>query len=99
MVGSLPSYDFLTELKEITFGEGDYKEPIVRTYEEYRRTHEEMYQGRDDKFICLMDLALMAMRKLKAEGKLDDQEESEEMNACSIVGSSGCRWRGRRVAD
>ena len=41
--------------------------------------------GRKDKFICLMDLALMAMRKLKAEGKLADQEESEEINACSIV--------------
>ena len=76
---------FSTELKDITFGEGDYKEPIVKTYEEYRKTHEQMYQGRDDKFICLMDLALMAMRKLKAEGKLNDQEESEEINACSIV--------------
>ena len=52
---------------------------------DYRKTHEEMFQGRDDKFICLMDLALMAMRKLKAEGKLQDQEESEEINACSIV--------------
>ena len=41
--------------------------------------------ARKDKFVCLMDLALMAMRKLKAEGKLNDQEESEEINACSIV--------------
>ncbi len=32
-----------------------------------------------------MDLALMAMKKLKAEGKLEDQEESDEINACSIV--------------
>ena len=44
-----------------------------------------MYKGRDDKFVCLMDLALMAMRKLKREGKLQDQEESDEINACSIV--------------
>ena len=44
-----------------------------------------MYKGRDDKFVCLMDLALMAMKKLKAEGKLADQEESDEINACSIV--------------
>ena len=43
------------------------------------------FKGRDDKFICLMDLALMAMRKLKKEGKLQDQEESDEINACSIV--------------
>ena len=76
---------FSTELKEVTFGEGDYREPLVKTYEDYLNTHREMYQGRDDKFVCLMDLALMAMRKLKAEGKLEDQEESEEINACSIV--------------
>ncbi len=44
-----------------------------------------LYKGRDDKFVCLMDLALMAMKKLKAEGKLADQEESDEINACSIV--------------
>ena len=35
--------------------------------------------------MCLMDLTLMAMRKLKKEGKLNDQEESDEINACSIV--------------
>ena len=46
---------------------------------------EEIFKGRKDKFVCLMDLALMAMRKLKAEGKLQDQEESDEINACSIV--------------
>ena len=46
---------------------------------------EVLYKDRDDKFICLMDLALMAMKKLKSEGKLQDQEESDEINACSIV--------------
>lgn len=76
---------FSTELKDITFGEGDYKEPIVRTYHQYLKDHSEIFAGREDKFICLMDLALMAMRKLKKEGKLQDQEESEEINACSIV--------------
>ena len=44
-----------------------------------------MYAGRDDKFVCLMDIALMAMKKLRKEGKLEDLEESEEINACSIV--------------
>ena len=76
---------FSTELKEVSFGEGDYREPMVRTYEDYLKAHSEIYKGRDDKFVCLMDLALMAMKKLKAEGKLEDQEESEEINACSIV--------------
>ena len=76
---------FSTELKDITFGEGDYRKPIEDTYRQYAADHEEIFKGRDDKFICLMDLALMAMRKLKREGKLEDQEESDEINACSIV--------------
>ena len=76
---------FSTELTSVKFDEGDYKTPIEKTYEEYLDTHKNMYKGRDDKFVCLMDLALMAMKKLKAEGKLADQEESDEINACSIV--------------
>ncbi len=76
---------FSTELKNVTFGEGDYKEPLVKTYEKYLADRQVIYKDRDDKFVCLMDLALMAMKKLKAEGKLMDQEESDEINACSIV--------------
>ena len=76
---------FSTELKTVEFGEGDYKDPIVKTYEKYLSDRQVIYKDRNDKFVCLMDLALMAMKKLKAEGKLQDQEESEEINACSIV--------------
>ena len=76
---------FSTELTDVKFDEGDYKEPIVKTYEKYLADREVLYKGRDDKFVCLMDLALMAMKKLKSEGKLVDQEESDEINACSIV--------------
>ena len=76
---------FSTELTDVKFGEGDYKAPIENTYKEYLADREVLYKGRDDKFVCLMDLALMAMKKLKAEGKLADQEESDEINACSIV--------------
>ncbi|MDO5136610.1 MAG: phosphoribosylformylglycinamidine synthase [Eubacteriales bacterium] len=76
---------FSTELTDVSFGEGDYKEPIVRTYHRYLSDREDLYKGRTDKFVCLMDLALTAMKKLKAEGKLADQEESDEINACSIV--------------
>ena len=76
---------FSTELTSVKFDEGDYKTPIEKTYKEYLDAHKNMYKGRDDKFVCLMDLALMAMKKLKAEGKLADQEESDEINACSIV--------------
>ena len=76
---------FSTELTEVSFGEGDYRTPIEETYRQYLADHSEIFKGREDKFVCLMDLALMAMRKLKKEGKLADQEESDEINACSIV--------------
>ncbi len=76
---------FSTELTDVTFGEGDYRVPIEETYRQYLADHSEIFKGREDKFVCLMDLALMAMRKLKKEGKLADQEESDEINACSIV--------------
>ncbi|MDD6305714.1 MAG: phosphoribosylformylglycinamidine synthase [Clostridiales bacterium] len=76
---------FSTELKDVAFDEGYYAATMKETYEDYLNTHKNLYAGRDDKFVCLMDLALMAMKRLKKEGKLDDQEESDEINACSIV--------------
>ena len=76
---------FLTELKNVTFDDGYYKKPIEKTYQEYYTAHKEMFAGRDDKFVSLMDIALLAMRQLKKAGKLDDMEESDEINACSIV--------------
>ena len=76
---------FSTELTDVSFEDGYYRKPIEDTYRQYLADHKEIFQGREDKFVCLMDLALMAMRKLKKEGKLQDQEESEEINACSIV--------------
>lgn len=76
---------FSTELKNVTFEDGYYRTPLETTYQSYLDTREEIFQGREDKFVCLMDLALMAMRKLKKDGKLQDLEESEEINACSIV--------------
>ena len=76
---------FSTELTDVSFEEGYYKKPIEDTYQQYLADRAEIFKGRKDKFVCLMDLALMAMRKLKAEGKLQDQEESDEINACSIV--------------
>ena len=76
---------FSTELTDVSFEDGYYKKPIEATYQQYLADRAEIFKGRRDKFVCLMDLALMAMRKLKAEGKLSDQEESDEINACSIV--------------
>ncbi len=76
---------FSTELKNVKFGDGPYREPIEASYRSYLAARQELFQNREDKFVCLMDLALIAMRKLKKEGKLQDLEESEEINACSIV--------------
>ena len=76
---------FSTELTDVAFEDGYYRKPIEETYCRYLSDREDVYQGRKDKFPCLMDLALMAMKKLKKEGKLQDQEESDEINACSIV--------------
>ncbi|MDO5551354.1 MAG: phosphoribosylformylglycinamidine synthase, partial [Lachnospiraceae bacterium] len=76
---------FSTELKNVTFTDGDYKQPIEDTYHQYLADRQVIYKDRDDKFVCLMDLALMGMKKLRAEGKLQDLEVSEEINACSIV--------------
>ena len=76
---------FNTELTDVKFNDGYYNEPIEKTYESYLETRKDVFGERKDKFVCLMDLALIAMRKLKKEGKLDDQEKSDEINACSIV--------------
>ncbi|MBS7303442.1 MAG: phosphoribosylformylglycinamidine synthase [Lachnospiraceae bacterium] len=76
---------FSTELKNITFEDGYYRTPIETSYQSYLDTREEIFKGREDKFVCLMDLALMGMRKLREDGKLDDMEVSDEINACSVV--------------
>ncbi len=76
---------FSTELKNITFEDGAYRAPMEAAYQDYLDDFKVIYKDRDDKFICLMDLAILAVKKLKAEGKLTDQEESDEINACSIV--------------
>lgn len=76
---------FSTELKQVSFMEGDYRVPIEAAYRQYLADREVIYKGRDDKYICLMDLALIAMKKLRSEGKLEDMEISDEINACSII--------------
>ena len=76
---------FNTELTDVKFDEGYFNEPIEKTYESYLDTRKDVFGERKDKFVCLMDLALIAMRKLKKEGKLDDQEKSDEINACSCL--------------
>jgi len=76
---------FQTELTDVTFDEGYCREAIEGTFKQYLADRRAVYGDRKDKYVCLMDLATMGARKLKKEGKLDDQEETDEINACSIV--------------
>ena len=76
---------FQTELKDVAFQSGYYRKPMEETYNQYLSDRAEVLKGKSGKFVCLMDLALMAMKKLRMEGKLDDLEVSDEINACSIV--------------
>ncbi len=74
---------FSTNIDSVTIKDGEYKKPIEAAYNLYLAKRKEL--GRENKSICLMDIAVMGMRALKAEGKLDNLDESEEINACSIV--------------
>ena len=74
---------FSTNIEDVEFEDGKYKKVIEDTWKMYLDEREKL--GRSEKPLCLMDIAVMGMRALKAEGKLDNLDESEEINACSIV--------------
>ncbi|MBR5067086.1 MAG: phosphoribosylformylglycinamidine synthase, partial [Lachnospiraceae bacterium] len=76
---------FSTELENVKFLAGDYAGVLEDTYNEYLSTRKDVYGDNSKKYVCLMDLALMAMKKLKKDGRLEDMEKSDEINACSIV--------------
>lgn len=73
---------FGTVLDEITIDESFMKSELEESLDLYKNIREDL--KREDKKICLMDLATIGARYLKKIGKLDDLEESEENNACSI---------------
>ena len=77
---------FLTELTDVKIdGDSAFAEELKKIYSDYLSTREDVYGERiSKKPVCLMDVATMAMRKLKKDGKLQDLDESEEINACSI---------------
>ena len=76
---------FATELKDVKFDDGFYRPLIEGAFQQYLADHKEQYAGRTDKFVCLMDIGTLAAKRLKKAGILDDQEPSDEINACSIV--------------
>lgn len=75
---------FLTELKNIKIEDGPYANLFRKSLQNYTDMRTELYAGRTDKPVCLMDMAVIGMKYLKKHGKLDDMEVSEENNACSI---------------
>ncbi len=90
---------FSTELKDISFADGFYRTPIETSYQSYLDTREEIYKDRDDKYVCLMDLALMGMKKLRSEGKLEDMEVSDEINACSVIVPVEMEYNGEKTTE
>ncbi len=75
---------FSTQIDHVKFEEGTYTNVIESTYKDYLATRKYVY-GERDKDICLMDIATIGMKTLRKKGLLDDLDESEEINACSIV--------------
>ncbi|WAW14423.1 phosphoribosylformylglycinamidine synthase [Peptostreptococcus equinus] len=74
---------FMTRLGNVEIEGGRFTDIISQTYDRYLQDRKFVY-GDIEKDICLMDMATVAMKKLKKEGKLQDLDESEEINACSI---------------
>lgn len=76
---------FSTEICNVDFEEGFFCVPVKESYQRYLDDRKALYQNKSGRKICLMDIALSAMKKLKADGILNDVEETDEINACSIV--------------
>ncbi|MFP4016693.1 MAG: phosphoribosylformylglycinamidine synthase [Halanaerobiales bacterium] len=74
---------FLTEINNVEFKEGFYTPVIKDVYQRYIKTREEIYKERE-KAVSLMDIATIGMKEMKKRGLLEDLDESEEINACSI---------------
>ncbi|MCX7749720.1 MAG: phosphoribosylformylglycinamidine synthase [Clostridia bacterium] len=75
---------FLTEIENVEFEKGRYSDVFESVYARYLESRKTVYGDRS-KDICLMDIATIAMKELKKKGKLNDLDESDEINACSIV--------------
>lgn len=73
---------FETCLENVKINAGNYQEQIQKAYEQYCSLREKVHGNR--KPMTLMDMATVAGKALRKEGKLEDLEISDEINACSI---------------
>ncbi|MEE0945155.1 MAG: phosphoribosylformylglycinamidine synthase [Clostridia bacterium] len=74
---------FSTRINNVTIPEGKYSDIISDAYNEYKKAKAELYAP--DRDICLMNMATIIVKQLKKRGLLKEIDESEEINACSIV--------------
>ncbi len=74
---------FMTEIENVKIEDGKFNDIVKEVYQMYLNSRDNVYVNRH-KDICLMDIATVAVKELKKNGKLNDLDESEEINACSI---------------
>ena len=75
---------FTTAIDAVNIENGFFSLPIFEAYQRYTDDRKALYKNGKQRDITLMDIAVMGMKALRAEGKLEDLDESEEVNACSI---------------
>ncbi|MDR3600490.1 MAG: phosphoribosylformylglycinamidine synthase [Desulfosporosinus sp.] len=77
---------FFTQIEEVSIPEGDFSYPLTTAYQEYLTSRDYVYgENALNRDVCLMDIGILGMKELKKKGLLPDLDESEEINACSIV--------------
>jgi phosphoribosylformylglycinamidine synthase len=77
---------FNTRIEEVSIAEGDFAHPLTIAYQEYLTSRNYVYgENACDRDVCLMDIGVLGMKELKKRGVLADLDESEEINACSII--------------
>lgn len=76
---------FMTQIEDVEIEAGEYNKPIQAAFDKYMATRDAVYGEDTERPVTLMDIAVIGMKKLRSEGKLDDLDVSEEINACSIV--------------
>ena len=76
---------FLTKMNKVTIEKSPYTGPIEEAYQAYQAARTYVYDGKQPKAVCLMDIATIGMKELRKKGLLDDLDPSDEINACSIV--------------
>jgi len=75
---------FLTNIAKVEIEDGMFSTPIKNAYDSYIKSRQFVYEDKP-KDVCLMDIATIAMKELRKKGYLNDLDESDEINACSIV--------------